>query len=193
LFAIPQYKRMYEFYIREHLKDPYQTDSLYKELDYLAALIDTAIQSDPFYNGKFLSDYGFTYNDWKSSFSQAWGNHVSWGIKPFIGTRTTSAKQQMIFASSQQFRAPIAIQTYPNPCSEFVIIEHDLLASWQGDITVEAIDLQGRSVHLVFEAIPTNNQQIRISLENLAPGCYHLSVANKNSHSVQTPWITVVH
>ena len=192
LFAIPEYKRMYEFYIREHLKDPFQTDSLFKELDYIATLIDTSIQQDPFYNGQRNSDYGFTYNDWKNSYAQAWGNHVSWGVKPYIGTRTTSAKQQMIFAKAQHLNAPITLQTYPNPCSDFVNIEHNFLSAWQGDITVEAIDLQGRSTPLVFEAMSSNNQQIRISLQTLSPGCYHLRVANRVNQIVQTPWITVV-
>jgi hypothetical protein len=99
----------------------------------------------------------------------------------------------MIFASAQLLNAPITLQTYPNPCNDFVIIEHDFLSSWQGDITVEAIDLQGRSTPLVFEAMSSNNQQIRISLQTLSQGCYHLRVANKNAHTLQTPWITVVH
>jgi hypothetical protein len=98
----------------------------------------------------------------------------------------------MIFASLQHLNAPITLQTYPNPCNDFVIIEHNSLSSWQGDIIVEAIDLQGRSTPLVFEAMSSNNQQIRISLQTLSPGCYHLRVANRVNQIVQTPWITVV-
>ncbi len=59
-------------------------------------------------------------------------------------------------------------------------------------VNVEAIDLQGRSTPLVFEAMSSNNQQIRISLQTLSPGCYHLRVANRVNQIVQTPWITVV-
>ena len=193
LFAVPQYKRMYEFYIREHLKDPYHTDSLYKELDYIAALIDTSIQQDPFYNGQRSSDYGFTYNDWKSSYSSAWGNHVSWGIKPFIGTRTTSAKQQMIFASTQSQVTPNPAMGYPNPCENILTIEHNLIATWQGNVRAEAIDLQGRAIPLNYTQIAENQQQLSITTETLNTGLYFIRLSHANSAPIITPWITVIH
>jgi hypothetical protein len=192
LFAVPQYKRMYEFYIREHLKDPYHADSLYKELDYIAALIDTSIQQDPFYNGQRNSDYGYTYNDWKSSYSNAWGNHVSWGIKPYIGTRTSSAKQQMIFASTQTQVIPDPAMGYPNPCENILTIEHNLIATWQGDVRAEAIDLQGRSIPLIYTQTAENLQQIRITTETLNPGLYFIRLSHANSAPIITPWITVI-
>lgn len=192
LFAIPQYKRMYEFYIREHLKDPYHTDSLYKEFDYIAALIDTSIQQDPFYNGQRTSDYGFTYNDWKSSYTSAWGNHVSWGIKPYIGTRTTSAKQQMIFASNQNLSASTPVKTYPNPCKNTIVIEHSQLVNWHGDVRVEAIDLQGRKTIVNFNTQVDQQHQIQVTTDHLTPGMYLFILSNAAGDILHTPWISVI-
>ena len=190
LFALPQYKRMYEFYIREHLKDPFQTDSLYKELDYIASLIDTSMKKDPFYDGTAPSDYGFTYNDWKASYSQSWGNHVSYGIKPYIGARTNSAYQQMIFATIQQ-PTEWKQHVYPNPCAETLTIEHDKLTTWQGTITAIAIDLQGRKTPIEnFQSIGKNN--IEIPIHKLATGQYSIHLLC-NGESLQTPWISVIH
>jgi hypothetical protein len=192
LFAIPQYKRMYEFYIREHLKDPFHTDSLYKELDYIAALIDTSIQQDPYYNGQRTSDYGFTYSDWKSSYTSAWGNHVSWGIKPFIGTRTTSAKQQMIFASNQNLSASTPVKTYPNPCKNTIVIEHSQLGNWHGDVRVEAIDLQGRKTIVNFNTQVDQQHQIQVTTDHLTPGMYLFILSNAAGDILHTPWISVI-
>lgn len=191
LFAIPQYKRMYEFYIREHLKDPFQTDSLYRELDYIAALIDSSIYQDPFYNGQRNSDYGFNYNDWKSSYTGAWGNHVAWGIKPYIGTRNTSAKQQMIFASAQTLSTPNPMHSYPNPCNSILTIEHSYLALYPGDIWVEAIDLQGRKTSLPHQTFSENPQQITVNTESLTPGLYFFRLSHQKGVTITTPWITV--
>jgi hypothetical protein len=192
LFAIPQYKRMYEFYIREHLKDPYHTDSLHNELDYIAALIDTSIQQDPFYNGQRTSDYGFTYNDWKSSYTSAWGNHVSWGIKPFIGTRTTSAQQQMIFASNQNLSTSSPVNTYPNPCKNTIVIEHSQLVNWQGDVRVEAFDLQGRKTLVNFNTQVDQLRQIQVTTDHLTPGMYFFRLRNAAGDVLHTPWISVI-
>lgn len=192
LFAIPQYKRMYEFYICEHLNDPFQTDSLYKELDYIAALIDTSIQQDPFYNGQRTSDYGFTYNDWKSSYSSAWGNHVAWGIKPYIGTRTTSAKQQMIFASNQNLSASTPVKSYPNPCKNTIVIEHSQLDNWHGDVRVEAIDLQGRKTLVNFDTQIDQQRQIQVTTDHLTPGLYFFRLNNAAGDVLHTPWISVI-
>ena len=190
LFALPQYKRMYEFYIREHMKDPYHIDSLYQELDYIAKLIDTSMQNDPFYNGKFPSDYGFTYNDWKASYSQAWGNHVSFGIKPFIGARSNSASQQMIFASTTP-SIRWEQMVYPNPCVGLITIEHEKLQHWQGNVDVLAIDLQGRKIPLSNGRCNQANQ-VHIDLTNMAAGQYMILLLH-NGEQIQTPWISVVH
>ena len=101
-------------------------------------------------------------------------------------------KQQMIFASTQTQVIPNPAMGYPNPCENILTIEHNLIATWQGDVRAEAIDLQGRSKPLIYTKTAENIQQIRITTETLNPGLYFIRLSHANSAPIITPWITVI-
>jgi hypothetical protein len=52
--------------------------------------------------------------------SKAWGKHVSFGVKPFIDERTTTALQQMIYPAGQVFKVVKNLNIFPNPASDRV-------------------------------------------------------------------------
>ncbi len=168
LFAITKYKRDFEFYIRDFLKDEYHTDSLYKELDRMKLLLDTSIAKDPFYNGSFSSDYGYDWNAWNSSFSQANGGHVSFGIKPFIADRSASALSQMLFVNLQKINAE-TFAIFPNPSDDILNIQFSKPAP-QVSLYLKIYDETNRltmSQNLVLAEDFTS-----ISVKDLLPGVY---------------------
>lgn len=113
------YRRDYEFYIKNFLSDAWNKDSLYKELDYIAQLIGDGMSNDPFFIGAMDSDYGFNYNNWQESYTIAWGNHVSFGIKPYIFDRTESLSTQFKFNGNQELPpANFGLIANPSKCSD---------------------------------------------------------------------------
>ncbi|MEK0420951.1 MAG: hypothetical protein RLZZ161_802, partial [Bacteroidota bacterium] len=71
-------------------------------------------------NGTLTSDYGFKVSDWQQADTKAWGKHVSYGVKPFISERTTSALQQMIYPAGTGLIPKNRLSIYPNPASDIV-------------------------------------------------------------------------
>jgi spore coat protein CotH len=168
LFAITKYKRDFEFYIRDFLKDEYHTDSLYKELDRMKLLLDTSIAKDPFYNGSFSSDYGYDWNAWNSSFSQANGGHVSFGIKPFIADRSASALSQMLFVNLQKINAE-TFAIYPNPSDDILNIQLSKPAP-QVSLNLKIFDETSRLT--MSQNLVNAEDFTSISVKDLLPGVY---------------------
>ena len=97
----------------------------------------------------------------------------------------------MYFPQSQV--TPNPAMGYPNPCENILTIEHNLIATWQGNVRAEAIDLQGRSIPLNHTQIAENQQQLSITTETLNTGLYFIRLSHANSAPIITPWITVIH
>ncbi len=66
-------------------------DSLKNEILARRDMIFPSVSDDPYYP----KDYGFTNQDFLNSFNQAWGNHVTYGILPYIQTRMSSTENQL--------------------------------------------------------------------------------------------------
>lgn len=168
LFSITKYKRDFEFYIRDFLKDEYHTDSLYKELDRLKSMLDTAILKDPFYNGDFKNDYGYNWSSWNTSFTQANGGHVSFGIKPFIADRTASAISQMLFANLQKINLE-SFAIFPNPSEDILNIQF-LKPAHSETLDLKIYDEINRLIVSQDLAITENFTSIHV--KDLLPGVY---------------------
>ncbi len=172
LFGITKYKRDFEFYIRDFLKDAYQTDSLFNELDRLQNMIYLWISMDPFYNGTFKNDYGYDFDAWNSSFNTANGGHVSFGIKPFIDDRTISAIEQMMFVNVQKVdRESFAIS--PNPTDNVLTVRMDYPIG-NHIINVKVLDELNREVLRKCEMLESNT--IGIDVTSLSAGIYVVEV-----------------
>jgi spore coat protein CotH len=120
ILNVTRWKMAYEQEMRNMLQNAYDTDSMFSIIDHHKTVVANAINQDPFYNGTRTSDYGFTVSDWQLSDSKAWGKHVSFGVKPFIDERTTTALQQMIYPAGQVFKVVKNLNIFPNPASDRV-------------------------------------------------------------------------
>jgi len=120
ILGITRWKMAYEQEIRDLIDDAYDTDSLFSIIDNHKTIVSTAIAADPYFKATWPSDYGFTVSDWQQSDTKAWGNHVSFGVKPFISERTTTALQQMIYPSETVKFSGKNLGIYPNPANDRV-------------------------------------------------------------------------
>ncbi|MCD4694786.1 MAG: CotH kinase family protein [Bacteroidales bacterium] len=83
-------KNQYTFYFHQLLEELITSD-LTNKINNLRDKIAPYVVSDPYYP----LDYGYSYNDFLSSFDNALGGHVDYGIKPYISTRKGTALSQL--------------------------------------------------------------------------------------------------
>jgi hypothetical protein len=135
----------------------------------LKLLLDIAIKNDPYFNGARKSDYGFTYADWQNADSKAWGKHVSFGLKPFIGNRSSSALSQMKFPSSVKSTELIDASIFPNPSNGFLNVQfkHPVSGNYIWKIT----NMQGKKMLSGMV-----EGEIKLDLSKLPAGIYLLDL-----------------
>jgi len=152
-----QYRRDYELYIKNLLQDAWHRDSLYAELDYINQLIQADIS--------------------------AWGNHVSFGIKPYIYDRSTSAVSQFKFLGIQNPVISIP-KIYPNPSKEGQIMVQIPEGFSSNNLQVQVVDWVGRLISK--HTIKLNSQSsFSLDLESLTPGNYFIRIGDFSP----IPWI----
>ncbi len=179
LLSHTQYQRDFEFYLKNLMLDAWDIDSLYKEIDYIGNLISDGMKNDPFYNGTYSSDYGFTFSDWQKSYTTSWGSHVAFGIKPYISDRISSTYSQFRFNNTiKQQQSELRI--YPNPCYDFITLQTNQHNS-TGNIHYQIFDIYGKCIYTNSDMSFSNNEA-KIQTQNLAPGIYFIEIPQWKMH-----------
>jgi hypothetical protein len=148
-------------------------------IDALMFRLDAAVKDDLHFAGKVDTDYGYTYNDWQKTDDIAWGNHVTYGIKPYIEDRMNSALLQMDFKHSVNGLSPNDVRLFPNPVGqgETVYLNH-LDGVIQGDkiIIYNSLGVKVRELEL-------NGSGFEI--EGLAEGIYWIQIGSRGVGKIQ--------
>jgi len=85
------YKDRFSFFMNELVTHYASPDSLFPIIDQIRVKIDQAAGDDPYRP----LDYGWIYNDYVQSFTEALGAHVKYGLKPYVTARVNSIKNQL--------------------------------------------------------------------------------------------------
>jgi hypothetical protein len=88
---VPAFRDRFTFYLRQTLAQAFVPAFLLPRIDTLHAALTAAAEADLYRT----LDYGFTVADFHASFEQALGGHVTWGLKPYIEARYTTALAQL--------------------------------------------------------------------------------------------------
>ncbi len=91
ILSVDKYSNRLQFYINELIEGTFNETEMFSEIDRIKALTEDAAEEDHYRT----LDYGYTTEDYHNSFEEALGNHVTYGIKPYITTRINSAMQQL--------------------------------------------------------------------------------------------------
>jgi spore coat protein CotH len=91
LLEAPEIRERYSFQMARLLDFLDNEDSLFAHIDQVRDMIGPFVADDPYYP----LDYGYTYSNFMSSYEQALGGHVPYGLKPYLQTRTASALDQL--------------------------------------------------------------------------------------------------
>ncbi|MBN8704299.1 MAG: CotH kinase family protein [Bacteroidetes bacterium] len=90
IMAQTVFKARYSFFLRQLMNTTYNPTFQNPKIDVIHTKITPWAEADPYRP----RDYGFTIQQFHQSYDQALGNHVTFGLKPFIQTRYNSAKTQ---------------------------------------------------------------------------------------------------
>lgn len=91
ILSVPAYRDRYSFYLRQVLDGPFNTLTLMNRIEALRTQITPAAEADPFRS----LDYQWNMNDFHRAFNSALGAHVTYGLIPYITTRSSAAKDQL--------------------------------------------------------------------------------------------------
>ena len=91
LLDTKEFHIMYSEFVNQLISEFFNEGYLFPKIDSLKTLIRPFVASDSYY----ALDYGFTMSDFDNSFTQSLGGHVSYGLKPYISTRKSSALNQL--------------------------------------------------------------------------------------------------
>jgi spore coat protein CotH len=179
LLAHDEFRLIYERYMYQAIQSFFNLDHMGPVIDALMFRLDAAVKDDLHFAGKVDTDYGYTYNDWQKTDDIAWGNHVTYGIKPYIEDRMNSALLQMDFKHSVNGLSPNFVRLFPNPVGqgETVYLNH-LDGVIQGDkiIIYNSLGVKVRELEL-------NGSGFEI--EGLAEGIYWIQIGSRGVGKIQ--------
>lgn len=91
LMEVEEYRSWYTYYLRKVVQEYAHPDSVSAFLDPRIAALTNAVATDDYYPLTF----GFTPADFEVSMEEAWGQHVEYGILPWLDSRTNSLNGQL--------------------------------------------------------------------------------------------------
>ena len=91
ILNVSVYRNRFTFYLKKLLAEEFVPAVLFPRIDQLLNMILPAAESDLFRT----LDYGYDNDSFVSSFTEALGNHVPYGLKPYIETRYNNALTQL--------------------------------------------------------------------------------------------------
>jgi len=86
-----QFKDLYTFFVNKIVTDYFNETTFFQRIDTLKARISSAAYTDTFRT----LDYGYTVQDFDNSYTTALGDHVKYGLKPYIFARRQSILSQL--------------------------------------------------------------------------------------------------
>lgn len=91
ILAIPAYRNLYSAYLAELLDGDFQLAAQVPRMDAWHAAARPWVERDPYYP----LDWQFTFDDFLNALHLGLGNHVKYGIRPFISIRSNTAREQL--------------------------------------------------------------------------------------------------
>ncbi|MBC8490296.1 MAG: CotH kinase family protein [Bacteroidetes bacterium] len=95
LISNSKLKDQFSFYLNKLITEYTDENLFFPRMDEIKEKITPYVEVDPYYT----LDYGYTISDFHNSYIQALGGHVTYGLKPYIQIRNSTAIEQLILNS----------------------------------------------------------------------------------------------
>lgn len=117
-----QYKNIIDSMLEEDFSETY----FFPLFDNFKQMIASSISRDTY----FPLTFGFTYTDFENSYTQPVADHVPYGLKPYVTTRTANARDQIGTVTSISSSEESYFEIYPNPSNgSGIILESSIIFS----------------------------------------------------------------
>ena len=87
----PAFREQFSWYADQLISSVLDIDSLIQSIEDRKAMIAPYVETDPFYP----LDYGYDFDDFQRSYTEAVGGHVKYGLFPYLQTRKQSMAEQI--------------------------------------------------------------------------------------------------
>ena len=163
ILDVEAWERRYYFYVNQLFDQYFTEDYLYPLFDQLENLLDDHVLADE----RFDDSFGFTYEEFKSSFDYSSRDHVKYGLRSFVETRRSTGIP-MIPDVVLSVSPTSNLEVFPNPSTDGVFSVRATNIK-----EVKAFDTMGREVKAEYSTISGN---VEIAGE---PGVYFLHVGEQ--------------
>jgi hypothetical protein len=159
LLGVPEYKEAYRRHLGYLRHAYFNATYLHALFDQLEALVGPKVQTDTYFDDAF----GFNYSFFQSSYDNATGGHVKYGLRGYLSTRYTNTSDYVLSSSSLDNEFAI----YPNPSTNPQFIFSSPIES---DLRLSLYDINGKQVRFNIERLGLS--EWGVSLVENSPGMY---------------------
>ena len=164
ILDVEAYRDTYFDYLRFLFENYFNEEYLYPIFDHYEALLDELIQADTYYSLGF----GFSYEDFKSSYDFGKIDHVKYGLRGFLKTRTEYGLEDLPTILGVE---DSGYALFPNPSDE----NRFYLQASTADLEVEVYTIDGRK--LATEVNRAGSKKMEVSIRGgIQPGIYLIKI-----------------
>lgn len=87
----PELRKQFTYYAKQLIEEELDIDAIIQDVENRKLMIAQYVANDPYYP----LDYGYSYDDFLNSYTQGTGNHVKYGLYPFLIARKLSMQNQL--------------------------------------------------------------------------------------------------
>jgi len=178
LLAVPTFFNKYKFYLDSVARYIINPDSVFPHIETLKQLITPAAIADTFR----CLDYHYTITDFTNSFDLAAGDHIHYGIKPFLTARKQAILNQLNSSGVNDLsNISSTIMVATNPTYDNIFIQRPVEANSTAYGYI--VDISGRTIKEF--TLNKNENYKKLSLSGLKSGMYILNIqsADRNYHT----------
>ncbi len=128
IMKMPEYRNRFSYYLEQAINDFFSSQNLETYIDTKLDLVKNYRVLDTFAMG----DYGYTYDDFISSYTQPLGNHATYGLKDYTEARVSSATNQLVVNNILPF-----VKNQRIEWTENLVTFYYTLQSQEGDIQAD--------------------------------------------------------
>ena len=163
-----EYKNILNSMLSEDFSEAY----FFQEFDKYQTLLADAFSRDTY----FPLTFGFSFSDFENSDTQQVIEHAPYGLKPYITTRTTTAKEQINSITTITTANELGISLYPNPSNGNSVMVKSNSLNYS---SMEVIDMQGKQFGYTISIV--SNNRFKLKFDNyLSSGIYVLLIEGIN-------------
>jgi hypothetical protein len=177
------YRDRFSFFMNELVTRYADPTPYFAEIDGIKSKINTSAENDVYRT----LDYGWDFNDFNRSYTEALGAHVKYGIKPYITARVNSIKTQLDLNPISPIIENV-YHNYPQP-SEIITISAWLTDDEENPAIKVYYQIDGGTEHTLDMALQTGNTY-SVSIPAVYPSgtvTYYLVATDKSNTTTREP------